>query len=158
MATPDLATLLSFHGIKPTANRIMVAQAIAEAGRPVCLTELEDILETVDKSNIFRALTLFRENRLVHTIEDETGALHYEMCHGHCHCQDECDGHCHCHDFDSDDDLHVHFFCRVCHRMTCLESLPIPSVSLPDGFEAASASFIIKGVCPDCRKSRQTPN
>lgn len=153
MQTTDIADLLTRHGIKPTANRIMVAQSIAQAGRPVCLAELEQILETVDKSNIFRALTLFRESRIVHTIEDETGALHYEMCQGHC--DGVCDGQCR--DLESDDDLHVHFFCRVCHRMTCLTGLPIPAVDLPDGFEAASASFIVKGVCPDCRKSRRTP-
>lgn len=148
MSTPDVSLILAAHGIKPTANRIMVAQAIAEAGRPVCLTELEDILETVDKSNIFRALTLFRESRLVHTIEDETGALHYELCHGHAHC----DGHCPADELDADDDLHVHFFCRACHKMTCLTGLPIPQIALPDGFEALSASFIVKGICPECQK------
>lgn len=152
MTTPDIPLILTSHGIKPTANRIMVAQAIAEAGRPVCLSELEQILDTVDKSNIFRTLTLFRESSLVHAIEDETGALHYEMCHGHSHakCHDQCPGS----NIDSDDDLHVHFFCRVCHRITCLTGLPIPHVDLPDGFEALSASFIVKGVCPDCRNKR----
>lgn len=145
MSMPDVSSLLLSHGIKPTANRIMVAQAIAEAGRPVCLAELDDILDTVDKSNIFRALTLFRESRLVHTIEDETGALHYEMCHCHIH-----EGR-HPDEIDADDDLHIHFFCRVCHRMTCLSGLPIPPVGLPDGYEALSATFIVKGVCPDCR-------
>lgn len=150
MPTSDIPLLLTSHGIKPTANRIMVAQAIAEAGRPVCLSELEQILDTVDKSNIFRTLTLFRESRLVHTIEDETGALHYEMCHGHSH--EGCHGQCLVDQLEADDDLHVHFFCRVCHRMTCLTGLPIPPVVLPEGFEAISASFIVKGVCPDCRK------
>lgn len=152
MPTSDTTQLLASHGIKPTANRIMVAQAIAEAGRPVCLSELEQILDTVDKSNIFRTLTLFRESRLVHTIEDETGALHYEMCHGHSH--DGCHGQCLVDHLDADDDLHVHFYCRECHKMTCLTGLPIPPVVLPDGFEAVSASFIVKGVCPDCRKQR----
>lgn len=130
----------------------MVAQAIADAGRPVCLSEIEQILDTVDKSNIFRALTLFRESRLVHTIEDETGALHYEMCHGHSY--EGCHGQCLVDHLDADDDLHVHFYCRVCHKMTCLTGLPIPPVVLPEGFEAVSASFIVKGVCPDCRKPR----
>lgn len=128
----------------------MVAQAIAEAGRPVCLSDLEQVLDTVDKSNIFRTLTLFRESRLVHTIEDETGALHYEMCHGHSH--EGRHGLCLVDHLDADDDLHVHFYCRVCHKMTCLTGLPIPPVVLPEGFEAISASFIVKGVCPDCRK------
>ena len=147
MSTSLMAGMLASHGIRPTANRIMVAQFIAEAARPVCLADIEDALESVDKSNIFRALTLFREARLVHVIEDETGVLHYELCHAQ---PAEDDGHRDHDDVDDDEDLHVHFFCRVCRRMTCLHDIRIPPVELPGGYEAASATFIVKGVCPDC--------
>ena len=61
--------LLTEHGIKPTANRLMVARELAAAGRPLSLTELERQLQTIDKSGIFRALTLFREHHLLHVIE-----------------------------------------------------------------------------------------
>lgn len=141
--------LLSRHGIKPTANRLMVVEAIAGADRPLCLADIEVLLDTVDRSNIFRALTLFRENNLVHTIEDETGSLHYELCQGHCH--EEGDGVCDACGIDDDEDLHIHFYCRSCHKMTCLPALHIPAVDLPEGYVAKSATFIIKGVCPQCK-------
>ena len=62
--------LLEHHGIKPTANRLLIVKALEKAGRPLSLTELETTLETIDKSNISRALSLFREAHLVHVLED----------------------------------------------------------------------------------------
>ncbi len=148
----EIERLLSRHGIKPTANRLMVANIIAQADRPLCLADIEALLDTVDKSNIFRALTLFRENRIVHTIEDETGSLHYELCQGHCH--EGVDGGCDACGIEDDEDLHIHFYCRSCHQMTCLPALHIPTVELPEGYEAKSATFIIKGICPKCKGNK----
>ena len=54
--------LLDDHGIRPTANRILVAEALDRAGRPMSLMELEDRLLTLDKSSISRCLTLFKEH------------------------------------------------------------------------------------------------
>ena len=130
----ELEHLLTHHGVKPTANRLVIARALQEAGRPLSMTELEERLETIDKSNIFRTLTAFRDAHLVHVLEGD--GVRYELCHSH-------------HE-DEDDDLHVHFFCTRCHRTYCLESIPVPPVAVPEGFEAESASYLVKGICPSC--------
>ena len=129
-------SLISAHGIRPTVNRILVADAMAHAGRPVSLTELESALDTVDKSGIFRTLTLFKEHHLVHSIEDGD-AVRYELCHSH--------------DDERDDDLHPHFYCEKCHRTYCLDGTAIPAIPLPDGFLSVSVNYIVKGICPSCR-------
>ena len=130
------ADLLVSHGIRPTANRILIAQALEKAGRPVSLTELEMMTDTIDKSGIFRTLTVFREHHLVHTIEDGE-AVRYELCHSHDHAQD--------------DDLHPQFYCEKCHRTFCLDGISIPSVPLPEGFFQETVNYIIKGRCPACK-------
>lgn len=132
----DFEALLTLHHIKPTANRLLVTRALEEAGRPMSLAELEQRIGSVDKSNVFRALTLFRENHLVHVIEDGGDGVRYELCHSH-------------HD-DVDDDLHVHFYCGQCHRTFCLEQTPIPPVSVPPGFVMHSVNYMVKGICPTC--------
>ena len=132
----QIAELLEHHGVKPTANRIVVARALSQAGRPLSLSELERLIVSIDKSGVFRALTLFRDHHLVHTIDDGVGGTRYELCHSH--------------SADEDDDLHVHFFCEVCHRTYCLPAIPIPDVDLPSGFTVSSANFIVKGICPHC--------
>lgn len=132
--------LLTDHGIKPTSNRILVVKALAAEDNPSSLTELEKRLVSVDKSGIFRALTLFRDHHLVHSIEDGEGSIKYELCMKH---GDE---------EDDDDDMHVHFYCEKCHKMYCLYDIPIPSVSLPRGFVRTSENYLIKGICPNCAK------
>lgn len=134
--------LLERHGIRPTANRITIVRALAAEQAPKTMRDLEDTLVLIDKSNIFRALTIFREHRLVHSIEDGTGALRYELCLSHSD--------------DEDDDGHVHFFCEECGRTFCLHDVPLPAVSLPGGYQPRSANYLVKGLCPACaRKPRK---
>ena len=137
MTTTECEMLLASHNIKPTANRIVVARTLAAAERPMSLTELEYKILSIDKSGVFRALTLFREHHLVHVIEDGGDGVRYELCHSH-------DGHA------EDDDQHVHFYCERCHRTFCLPDTPIPSVPLPQGYRLSSINYMAKGLCPDC--------
>jgi Fur family ferric uptake transcriptional regulator len=134
----DLEELFALHGVKVTANRLLIAQALQAAGRPLSMTELEARLETIDKSNVFRALTAFKEAHLVHALEDAGDGVRYELCHSH--------------DEDEDDDVHVHFYCIKCHRTYCLYDTPVPPVQVPKGYEAESVSYLVKGICPDCRR------
>ena len=130
--------ILAEHGVKATANRLMIARALADAHRPLTMTELEDMLETIDKSNVFRTLQVFREAHLVHALEDTGDGVRYEFCHSHA------EGH--------DDDLHVHFYCETCHKTFCLEDIPVPTVSIPNGYTIESASMLLRGICPGCKK------
>jgi Fur family ferric uptake transcriptional regulator len=132
-----ITALMQEHGIRPTANRIIVAKALAEESRPLTMTELDDRIGSIDKSGIFRTLTLFKEQHLVHVLEDGEG-VRYELCHSH--------------DHSIDNDMHMHFHCEHCGQTICLEDLPIPEVTLPDGYEMQSANFVLKGICPKCRK------
>lgn len=134
----DLEELFALHGVKITANRLLIAQALQDAGRPLSMTELEARLETIDKSNVFRALTAFKEAHLVHALEDAGDGVRYELCHSH--------------DEDEDDDVHVHFYCIKCHRTYCLYDTHVPPVQVPKGYEAESVSYLVKGICPDCRR------
>ncbi len=130
--------LLESRGIRATANRIMIIKALAAEQFPKSMKELENTLVLIDKSNIFRALTIFRQHHLVHTIEDGNGGTRYELCLSHSE--------------EDDDDEHVHFFCENCGRIVCLNSIPVPAVSLPEGYEHHSTNFLVKGICPECAR------
>lgn len=138
MDEANCVKLLEEHGIKPTSNRIVVVKALASSIQPQSLAELESKLGTVDRSNVFRALTLFREHHLVHAIEGTGDGTRYELCHSHQ------DGH--------DDDVHPHFFCEECQQTYCLDDVEMPKVPLPAGFEQHSSNYLIKGKCPHCKK------
>ena len=88
----------------------------------------------------FITLNLLLKNNLVHTIEDGSGSLKYELCNSHSH--------------DSYDDQHVHFYCEACGQTYCLHHINIPRVELPEDFVVNSANFIIKGICPKCKQNK----
>ena len=129
--------LLEKHGIRPTANRILVAEVIDRSARPMSLAEIEDQLLSLDKSSIYRCLMLFKDHHIVHAIEDGGDAVRYELCHRHSA---------------TDDDLHVHFHCERCNRTFCLSDIPVPMVELPDGFVLFSVNYMMKGICDECRE------
>ena len=133
--------LLKQKGVRPTANRILILKTLQNEHRPMSLSAMEAILLPMDKSSIFRTLTLFLEHDVVHAFEDGRGVLCYELCEE----KGACDHH----------DGHIHFYCESCQRSFCMEDIHIPSFELPEGFYPHSISFVIKGECPDCRKKHQ---
>lgn len=141
MNSQDMISRLESKGIRPTANRILVMKTLMGEQNPQSLSNLERKMVSMDKSSIFRTLTLFLEHDVVHAFEDGRGVLCYELCEE----KGACDHH----------DGHIHFYCESCQRSFCMEDIHIPSFELPKGFYPHSISFVIKGECPDCRKKHQ---
>lgn len=141
MNSQDIISRLESKGIRPTANRILVMKTLMGEQNPQSLSNLERKMVSMDKSSIFRTLTLFLEHDVVHAFEDGRGVLCYELCEE----KGACDHH----------DGHIHFYCESCQRSFCMEDIHIPNFELPEGFYPHSISFVIKGECPECRKKHQ---
>lgn len=129
------------RGVKPTAMRLLIFRTLFESGRALSLGELEQKLDTVDKSTIFRTLTLFLSRHLVHGLEDGSGSLKYEVCAGGSSCSLE--------------DMHVHFYCVQCQRTFCFKQQQVPLVDLPEGYAVQSINYMMKGVCPTCAVKKE---
>lgn len=134
--TPD--DKLNNRNIKPTAMRELVLKVLTEQTTAISLAELEHKFHKADKVTLFRTLKTFEENKLIHSIDDGTGSVKYALCTESCQC--------------NPDDLHVHFFCTLCHHTFCLNDIPIPSVNLPVHFNLESISMVVKGICSNCKK------
>lgn len=127
---------LDIHGVKPTAVRILVWQQASKQSETFSLSDMEHWLPAMDRSSIFRALKLFTEHHLLHTIDDGTGQQKYCLC--------RCEHNHHIN--------HIHFTCMKCGHTYCLEDYSIPIVELPAGFNMDDAEYIIKGTCPKCKQ------
>lgn len=127
---------LENRNIRITAVRLLVLKAMLDHPQAFSLADMEAKLETVDKSTLFRTITLFHENHLIHSIDDGSGSIKYSVCNTDCTC--------------SLGDLHVHFACERCKKTFCLESIQIPTVQLPQGFKLKSVNFVMKGLCGHC--------
>lgn len=127
---------LESRGINPTAVRVLVLKTLMSVENALSMSDIEELLPTLEKSSVFRALNLFLEHKLVHTIDDGTGALKYAVCSDGCECTLE--------------EEHVHFYCEKCGKTFCFAGLHIPALQLPKGFVSSSANFVFKGVCSNC--------
>lgn len=136
----EIEAFLEGVGIKPTANRILVTEALMQSECPLSLTELETHLETMEKSSVFRVLSLLEAHDAIHAVEDGRGVAKYEICHEHGEC--------------SPAHYHAHFYCEECRRTFCLDDVAVNEPQLPAGFKARSVNYMIKGRCPDCSHKR----
>jgi Fur family ferric uptake transcriptional regulator len=129
-------------GIRVTANRLVIWRKVRHGfAGAFSLADLEAVLPTIDRSTIFRTLTLLSQGHLLHEIDDGSGAQKYCVCH----LDDtrQCRG-------------HVHLCCHVCHQTICLTSVKIPPVPLPEGFVSDETEYVVKGICAECAKKQAT--
>ena len=129
---------LSTKNVKPTAMRELVLKILSEQTSAVSLADIENMFNKADKTTLYRTLKTFEENKLIHSIDDGTGSVKYALCAENCQCNPH--------------DLHVHFFCIKCKHTYCLNDTPIPSVTLPLGFEIKTIDMVVKGTCANCKE------
>ena len=143
---PKIEDSLKSAGVGITPGRILVYKCLDASPYPLSLAEIEDRLESVDKSTVSRTLTKFREKHIIHAFNDGSGSMKYEICHSS--------------NIKSDSDLHVHFRCEKCGLTKCLLGVKIPVINLPEGYTQNGYNYVVSGICADCNINcniKQTP-
>lgn len=138
MGMEQLELILNRREIRPTSNRMLILKTMLQSHQALSLMDMESMLETVDKSSIFRTINLFLAHQLIHRIDDGSGSIKYAVCSDTCDCKV--------------DELHAHFFCEVCTKTFCLDDIHIPVVKTPQGYILKSINYVLKGVCSECNK------
>ncbi|MEZ4685291.1 MAG: transcriptional repressor [Bacteroidia bacterium] len=133
------ATILSRHSLRRTAPRQAVLEVFVNEQTALSQPEIEHILhEQCDRVTIYRTLTTFLENGLIHKVLDDAGAAKYALCAHDCEST-----HQHQHN-------HVHFKCELCGQTRCLEQVHAPKFNLPEGFVIRETNVLLQGICEDC--------
>lgn len=117
--------------------RMLVLDYFSNHTNAISLKDLEENLEFTDRVTLFRTLKTFEEHKIIHSIDDGSGAVKYALCAETCEC-------------DYPQDTHVHFYCKVCLETRCLPKVKIPAINLPDNFAPQEANVVIKGICDSC--------
>ncbi|MBD5195379.1 MAG: transcriptional repressor [Bacteroidales bacterium] len=134
----NIESILERHDVRVTPVRQLVLRFISNSSCPVSAQEIEDALETVDRSSITRTLSLFTEAHIIHQISDGSGSKRYELC-----LDAESERH---------KDEHAHFHCRKCGKTYCLPDAPVFFPAIPVGYKAESISVILTGFCSSCNE------
>ncbi|MCQ2959815.1 MAG: transcriptional repressor [Bacteroidales bacterium] len=134
----NLEVVLEEAGIRVTAVRLLIFRTINEKmSGAFSLADVENEMPSLDRSTIFRTLSLFAEKHVLHLIDDGSGMQKYCVCQ----CSDKHHHH-----------GHIHVTCTVCHETFCLNQVEIPNVPVPKGWTVEESEYIIKGICPKCSK------
>ena len=130
--------ILDQKGLRITAMRLLVLEQLLLQQTPSGLNALQTALPRADRVTIYRTLKTFSENGIVHPIENGTAEVKYALCKAFCTASKHLD-------------KHPHFHCQKCQRIICLETLQVPELAYPKGYQAQEVSVTVKGICANCQ-------
>ncbi|WP_461533051.1 Fur family transcriptional regulator [Sinomicrobium sp.] len=127
-------------GVKATPVRMLTLEQLCKDHNAKSLSELQILLDTVDKATIYRTLKTFEKHGIIHAIDTDSDAVKYALCSPYCAAEE------HTH-------THPHFVCEKCSATYCLEETKISLLQFPEDHAVNSVAVIIKGRCPSCREN-----
>jgi len=131
----DIEQKLTNKNTNPTSMRILVYDFLEQQKSAFSLSEIENHLDTADRTTIYRTLKTFQNKGIVHSIQ-ENNTTKYMLC------ATDCDGQVH---YDS----HLHFYCKICKQTTCKVDVEIPKIK-HDKFRIDEVKLFAKGICENC--------
>lgn len=131
-----LEDILTEYKIRITAIRLLVLKHIMEQDKAFTLADMETLLESVDRSTLFRTLTLFLLRGILHEVDNGSGSKLYCLCVSN---------------EKGTYSNHLHFTCRRCGKTYCIKNIDAMPALTPKGFAVEEVSCVMKGLCPDCQ-------
>jgi Fur family ferric uptake transcriptional regulator len=130
--------LLRNKGVRKTEFRKQVLEVFDGSNAAIDMESIESRLGKFDRITLYRTMKTFLEKGLIHEI-NLGGVKKFALCDHECG-----DDHVHHHE-------HVHFHCRSCQEIFCVEVAALPEISLPD-YKIEQMEIQLNGVCNHCRE------
>ena len=129
-------SILQNHKLRITDCRLEIIREFLDKKIALAHSDLEESLASqFDRVTIYRTLKTFVDKDVVHKVLDDSGATKYALCS---------------HEEESHNHEHVHFKCENCGETTCLESITLPRIKLPQGFKKKEMNLLVQGICIKC--------
>ena len=132
----DLKNILKNHNLRITDCRMDILDYFLRNEQTYSFKNLESRFDHYDRVTLYRTLSSFTNNGVLHKIPSDTGVVNYGVCSSTCSPQK------HKHN-------HMHFKCVSCEKVKCLPDEHLPNVSIP-GYDVEEVNMILSGLCPDC--------
>lgn len=129
--------LLQQHSLRNTPARAAILHMFEE-NKALSESDIEKgISIPCDRVTIYRTLSTFLDKGILHKVLDDAGVTKYALCSSGC--QEGAHNH-----------NHVHFKCNTCHETVCIDKVSLPSLTLPNGFQAEETNVLVQGTCDKC--------
>ncbi|MFP5471702.1 MAG: Fur family transcriptional regulator [Bacteroidia bacterium] len=132
-------SLLKDRNIRATPFRLAVLDVFKQYKNAIGLTTIEEEVGSHDRITLYRTLKTFTEQGIIHEIVLPGGEKRMALCAHDC----EHDGHEHQHE-------HIHFQCKKCNEIFCVEVDKFPKLKLKN-FSIDSVEITAKGLCKKCK-------
>ena len=133
----EIINLLKQNALSVTESRKKVLALFLKSKGALEHSSIEKSAGALDRVTIYRTLQCFMEKGLIHTIPSDDNSIKYALCESSCKCTPEF--------------THAHFHCNNCNQTFCLRNIHLPEINLPKNFEVEQSSFILKGICDQCK-------
>ena len=132
--------ILHTHGLKKTIFRIELLELFMNSVSSVSFEDIKQKISTTsDKVTIYRALTSFEKQGLIHKVPDKSNKARYALC------QEDCSSNKHI-------DSHAHFICKYCGDTFCINDMKVPKIKDSKGFSISTTNLTLEGKCLECQK------
>lgn len=133
----DFVELLKEYGLSRTDSRLSLLQALYEADVPMSEKEIEIIMpDKINRTTIYRNLNAMSEKGIIQRILSDE-AIKYKL---------------NLNQLNNNEQEHIHFQCRLCNQVICMEELKVQKYELPEGYDKIENQFLIVGVCKECNE------
>ena len=125
--------ILRGKGLKKSAQRIAIISILLDKQIPLTESNIkEEMGDMYDRVTFYRTIQTLLENNIIHRITIDNVTVKYALNNSQNH-------------------SHIHFYCKICHSVTCFEDIPLQEYHLPENFEQEECEVLIKGICNKCK-------
>ena len=132
----ELQLRLAHNGYRLTQPRRLLFEVLADTDQPRSLTTIHELLSTIDRSSIYRTLTLYQQLNIVRVVHVGWKKL-YELA-------------------EPFSPHHHHLQCTVCGELLDIDTPALEhlteSIAHHYGYTLTSHHFELEGICSRCRR------
>lgn len=133
----DAAKVLENKNLRKTAPRIAIIEILQRSDIPISENDIKTQMGVLyDRITFYRSVQTLMDAGIIHRIVADNVTVRYVFNHF--------DGE---HTYESN---HIHFFCKKCHSVLCLNDIEVQPYLLPSGFEIEECDVMMKGTCNNC--------
>ena len=116
-----ITQLLKDKRLRLTSFRKEVLQVFMDNDKAISVSDIEDALNNFDRITLYRTIKSFIEKGLIHEIVMPGDVKKLALCPMECH-----------HEAGAHEHSHVHFQCKKCKEIFCVDVPALPKISLPN--------------------------
>ena len=132
----QIEKILKNRSLTLTSIRKKVLKTFLQHAKPLSLKQIKLLIKNIDRVTLFRILSVFEKNKIIHTINLDKGEKLYALCSQECKQEEH-------------DHSHIHFKCDDCQDVSCLPVDKFPTLSVPS-YVVNALSINATGICPNC--------